>query len=75
MKNIKLTRTQNPYNVQAGQKWKSKNIEKKDIFVVAWIEQALNGFMAVCKHGKGMNVYHSMINLSSFYRYVKVNEY
>jgi len=64
---MKLTKTQNPFDVQPGQKWKSKDGRRQRKFVIQQIEKCLNGIFAVVDYGDT----HRLINLLRFDGYVK----
>jgi len=60
---MKLTKEDNPFDVQAGQKWKSRSSE----FIIQQIEECLNGIFAAADYGGA----HRMISLLRFGEYVK----
>jgi len=65
---MKLTKKENPFDVRAGQKWKSKDGRRQRKFVIQQIEKCLNGIFAVADYGDT----HRMISLLRFDRYIKV---
>ena len=69
---MKLSKAQNPFDVQAGQVWKSKDGRRQNKFVIIQIEKALNGIFAVVEYGKGKTAFHRYIDLLRFDCYVRV---
>jgi len=64
---MKLTKKENPFDVQPKQKWKSKDGRRQRKFTVVQIEKCLNGIFAVVDYGDT----HRMISLLRFDRYVR----
>ncbi|MCL2214676.1 MAG: hypothetical protein FWC06_05635 [Treponema sp.] len=64
---MKINNKDNPFNVQAGQKWKSKDSRRERKFKVVQIERFINGHFAVVDYG-GLQ---TMISLERFSRYVR----
>lgn len=64
---MKLKKDQNPFNVQVGQKWVSRDTRRKNKFTVTGIEQCINGIFAIVKYAGT----HRAINLLRFGEYVK----
>jgi len=64
---MKLSKKENPFEVQAGQKWKPRDGRRQRKFTIVRIEKCLNGIFAVVDYGDT----HRMINLLRFSNYSK----
>lgn len=62
---MKVSKKDNPFNVQVGQKWRSKDPRRERKFTVMQLEKCQNGFFAAVDYGD----YSSMISLERFGRY------
>ena len=71
---MKLSKAQNPFDVQVGQKWKSKDKRRQNKFVVTGIEKYFGEgvLVAVAEYGKGKTAFHRYIQLTRFNEYTKV---
>jgi len=70
---MKLSKKENPFDVQAGQVWKSKDKRRQNKFTVIRLDKWLNipGSFAVAEYGKGKAAFQRQINLLRFGEYVR----
>ena len=66
---MKLTKKQNPFDVQIGQTWKAKDRRRPQIFRIVGFEKTLCGIAAI---GEYINGFNTMVNLLRFSRYVRI---
>ena len=71
---MKLSKAQNPFDVQVGQTWKSKDKRRQKKFVITGIEKYFGEgvFVAVVEYGKGKTAFRRFIQLTRFDQYTKV---
>ena len=69
---MKLSKAQNPFDVQAGQVWEQKDGRGQSKFAIVQIEEALNGIFAAVEYGGGGTAFHRYVNLLRFGRYARV---
>ena len=65
---MKVNKKDNPFNVQAGQKWKSKDSRRQRKFVIELIDNDRNSYFAIVDYKNGLK---TTINLKRFDRYTR----
>jgi hypothetical protein len=72
---MKLNKTNNPYGVAEGQRWKAKDKRRKAVFTVIGFGSTTQKpivFFACVEYGKGKKAFRREINLLRFNEYIRV---